>query len=137
MGLLLSLVSIEIAGMSKVVSLSVRREKSWEQDSEQYDDEHTSTSSQIALNKMCSSLITKDNQKRFRAFPEFYCREYGLSLEQIHAVTDLDIMRLLNLGGLVPNLEKLTRTYGLEILNLCVEQTGKTTDEVKAILPRT
>ena len=135
MGLLLSLVSIEIAGMSKIVSFSIQQEKAGEQESTQDDDECTLASSQIALNKMCSSLITKDNQKRFRAFPEFYCREYGLSLEQIHAVTDLDIIRLLNLGGSVCNLEKLTRTYGLDILNLCAEQTGKTIDEVKTILP--
>lgn len=123
--------------MSKIVSLSIQREKTGEQDSTQFDEECTIASSQFALNKMCSTLIAKDNQKKFRAFPEFYCREYGLSLEQIHAVTDLDIIRLLNLGGSVSNLEKLTRTYGLDILNLCAEQTGKTIDEVKAILSPT
>ena len=121
--------------MSKIASLTNQHEKVREQDSRLVDEECTAATQKIALNKMCSSLITKVNQKKFRAFPEFYCREYGLSLEQIHAVTDLDIMRLLNLGGLVSNVEKLTRIYGLDVLDLCAEQTGKTIDEVKAILP--
>ena len=93
-----------------------------------------SESEAIALNRLCASLIIKENQKRFRAFPDSYCREYGLSLEQIHAVTDLDIMRLLDLGATIDNLKKLTATYGLDILDLCVEQTGKSLDEVKALM---
>ena len=88
----------------------------------------------IALNRLCASLIIKENQKRFRAFPDSYCREYGLGLEQIHAVTDLDIMRLLDLGATIDNLKKLTATYGLDILDLCGEQTGKSLDEVKALM---
>ncbi len=50
------------------------------------------------LNKMCTSLQSQDYINRFWSFPEGYCREYGLSLEQIHAVKDLDILNLLNLG---------------------------------------
>jgi len=43
-------------------------------------------------------------------------------------------MRLLDLGATIDNLKKLTATYGLDILDLCVEQTGKSLDEVKALM---
>ena len=49
-------------------------------------------------------------------------------------MTDLDILRLLDLGAAIENLKKLTATYGLDILDLCAEQTGKSLDEVKALI---
>jgi hypothetical protein len=120
--------------MSKIISFSHARETLSAHSSELQDTLEAAESGEIALNKLCTSLIIKENQKRFRAFPDFYCREYGLSLEQIHAVTDLDIMRLLDLGAAIDNLKRLTATYGLDILDLCVEQTGKSLDEVKALM---
>ncbi|MBT6042496.1 MAG: protocatechuate 3,4-dioxygenase [Gammaproteobacteria bacterium] len=120
--------------MSKIISFSHARDMLSAHSSELQDTMVATESEAIALNKLCASLIIKENQKRFRAFPDSYCREYGLSLEQIHAVTDLDIMRLLDLGAAIDNLKKLTATYGLDILDLCIEQTGKSLDEVKALM---
>lgn len=124
--------------MSKVISFAHARDTlsahSSEHSSEQQDSDDGTEVSDIALNKLCSSLIIRENQKRLRAFPESYCREYGLNLEQIHAVTDLDILRLLDLGVAIDNLKKLTATYGLDVLDLCAEQTGKSLDEVRAII---
>jgi len=86
------------------------------------------------INALCNSLINVESKKKFRAYPERYCREFGLSLEEIHAVTDLDVIQLLKLGGDLPSLERLTSIYGMEIMELCAEQTGKSLDEVKNYL---
>ena len=120
--------------MSNVISLAHARDTLSAQSTETQGPVEATESSEIALNKLCTSLIIKDNQKKFRAFPDFYCREYGLSIEQIHAVTDLDILRLLGLGAALDNLKKLTAVYGLDILDLCAEQTGKNIAEVRALL---
>ena len=120
--------------MSKIISFSHAREAIKENSSAFQATNSLSQPGKAALNSLCSSLVTKENQKRFRAFPESYCREYGLSLEQIHAVTDLDIFRLLNLGASTCNLKKLTATYGLDILDLCAEQTGKTLEEIQQLM---
>ena len=120
--------------MTNIISFALARGSLSAHSSELKDTIGATESEEIALNKLCSSLIIKENQKRFRAFPESYCREYGLSLEQIHAVTDLDILRLLDLGASIENLKKLTATYGLDIVHLCAEQTGKSLDEVKALM---
>ena len=93
----------------------------------------TSFSRQITLNRMCCSLISEENRSRFRAFPEGYCREFDLSLEQVHAVTDLDVLRLLKLGGTLPNLEKLVSIYGLDMVDSCAEQTGEAPEAIKAL----
>lgn len=87
-----------------------------------------------SLNALCNSLIKLGNRKKFRAFPDGYCRQFGLTLEEIHAVTDLDVVQLLKLGGSIPALERLISVYGLEIIELCAEQTGKSLDEVQQFL---
>lgn len=120
--------------MSKVIAFSADRNRSGKQSDSYYDNPDISDARKIVINRMCSSLLTLDNQRRFRAFPEGYCREYGLTLAQIHAVTDLDVLRLLKLGVTIPNLEILIRTYGLNILELCCEQTGKSPEEVRVLL---
>jgi len=84
-----------------------------------------------ALRLLLDSLMTDENCKRFRAFPEGYCRDFGLSLEQIHAITDLDIVRLLKLGGTTSELERLTSFYGLDLKELCADQSGKSLEEVQ------
>jgi len=87
-----------------------------------------------ALNKMCYSFNSAENRKKFKAFPEAYCRAYGLSQEQIHAVTDLDVLRMLQLGGNIYYLAKLTGIFGLSVQDIGAQQTGKSTAEFKAML---
>ena len=120
--------------MSKVISFSQAQEKTGQQETPLYQVCEVALSRQVALNRLCTSLIAPENQKRFMAFPESYCRNYGLTLEQIHAVTDLDVLRLLKLGGTVPNLEILVGLYSLDLVDLCCQQTGKSPGEVRKLL---
>jgi hypothetical protein len=120
--------------MSKVIPIAQVRNVAGKANAAPHALYKSSIGEPACLDKMCNSLLSSHNRKRFRAFPECYCREYGLSLEQIHAVTDLDILHLLQLGCSIPNMERLTSIYGLDILSLCMEQTGKSLDEVRHLL---
>jgi len=120
--------------MSKVISIAHIRSAGRKNCSSLHELCETTIGERAILNKMCSSLLSPGNRKSFRAFPEGYCREYGLSLEQIHAVTDLEITKLLQLGCTLPCIERLTEIYGLDALTLCMEQTGKSLDETRALL---
>ena len=75
-----------------------------------------------ALNRMCYSFNRAANRRRFKAFPEAYCLQYRLTRAQITAVTDLDIERMLQLGGNLYYLQKLTRLYGMDLYDLYAEQ---------------
>ena len=87
-----------------------------------------------ALNKMCYSFNSAENRNKFKAFPEAYCHSYGLSREQVHAVTDLDVLRMLQLGGNIYYLAKLTGIYGMSVQDIGAQQTGKSVDEFRAML---
>ena len=86
------------------------------------------------LNRMCYSFNAADNRKKFKSFPEAYCRSYGLTREQTHAVTDLDVLRMLQLGGNIYYLAKLTGIYGMTVQDLGAQQTGLSLDEFRAML---
>ena len=85
------------------------------------------------LNRMCYSFNTADNRKKFKAFPEAYCRAYHLTREQVHAVTDLDVLRLLQLGGNIYYLAKLAGIYGMSVQDLGAERPGLRPDELRAM----
>ncbi len=87
-----------------------------------------------ALNRMCYSFNSAENRKKFKAFPDAYCRSYGLTREQTNAVTDLDVLRMLQLGGNIYYLAKLTGIYGMTVQDLGTQQTGLSLDEFRAIL---
>jgi len=121
--------------MNNVISFLLARKISEDRSPEPESSFNRLAQGRDMLNQLCSSLVKKENQCRFRAFPEDYCREYGLVLDQIHAITDLDILRLLELGTTIANIKILTAAYGMDF-DLCAEQTGKTMDEVKALIAR-
>lgn len=87
-----------------------------------------------ALNKMCYSFNSADNRKKFKAFPEAYCRSFGLSQEQINAVTDLDVLRMLQLGGNIYYLAKLTGIYDMSVQDIGAQQAGQSLQEFEAML---
>lgn len=89
-----------------------------------------------ALNRMCNSLESSENRKRFKAFPEAYCHSYGLTREETHAVTDLDVHRMLQLGGHIQRLALLTSIYGMDVLSIGAEQHGLDIEEFHALLVR-
>ena len=78
-----------------------------------------------ALNRMCYSFNKAENRHRFKVFPEAYCLKYGLNRAQISAVTDLDVMRMLEAGGNIYYLQKLTCIYGLDLYELWAEQNAQ------------
>jgi protocatechuate 4,5-dioxygenase alpha chain len=85
------------------------------------------------LNRMCYSLNAAENRRKFRAFPEAYCHAFNLTREQTHAVTDLDVPRLLQLGGCINYIARLTGIYDLSVQDLGVEQSGLRLDEFSAL----
>jgi protocatechuate 4,5-dioxygenase alpha chain len=87
-----------------------------------------------ALNRMCYSFNSAENRKKFKAFPEAYCHSYGLTQAQIHAVTDLDVLRMLQLGGNIYYLAKLTGIYGMSVQDIGAQQTGKSLAEFREML---
>jgi protocatechuate 4,5-dioxygenase, alpha chain len=87
-----------------------------------------------ALNRMCHSLEMPENRKRFKAFPEAYCHSYGLNRDETHAVTDLDVLRMLQLGGHIQRLALLTSIYGMDVLEIGAEQNGLEGDEFRSLL---
>lgn len=86
------------------------------------------------LNRMCYTFNSAENRKKFKAFPEAYCHAFNLTREQTHAVTDLDVLRLLQLGGNIYYLAKLTGIYGMTVQDLGAQQTGLSLDEFRAML---
>ena len=91
-------------------------------------------SQRLALSAMLASLDNPDNQRRFLAFPEGYCWSHKLALEQIHAITDLDVLMMLRLGAAVADVQLLAGLYGLDLADLCEQQHGKTLEEVRQLL---
>ena len=47
---------------------------------------------------------------------------------------DLDVLRLLELGGNIYYLAKLTGIYGLSVQDIGAQQTGKTLEQFRAML---
>ena len=77
-----------------------------------------------ALNRLCLSLGSLANSKRFKAFPEAYGHGFGLTRDETHAVTDLDIQRLLQLGAGIERLGLLTAIFELNVYELGGQQSG-------------
>jgi protocatechuate 4,5-dioxygenase alpha chain len=86
-----------------------------------------------ALNRMCFSFNEADNRKRFKAFPEAYCKRFGLSREQILAVTDMDFGRLMELGGNPCYLAKLAAIYGMSLEEFIAPESPAQCDEAKMV----
>lgn len=74
------------------------------------------------LNRMCYSFNSADNRRKFKAFPEAYCHAFNLTREQMHAVTDLDVLRMLRLGGNIHYIAKLTGIYDMDVHDLGAQQ---------------
>lgn len=116
--------------MGKVISITPVREVNGKSLPPLHAVCESSHSRRNTLNQLCASLTDPENQRRFRSFTEGYCRDFGLSLEQIHAVTDFDIVRLLRLGITPSSLRLLFSVCGLNLQSQCQEQTGKPLSEI-------
>ncbi len=86
------------------------------------------------LNKMCYSFNSAENRAAFLADPPAYMASYGLSPEQVAAVTSLQVLDLLAAGGNAYYLAKLAGIYGLDMQDVGAQQTGMSKEEFKAML---
>lgn len=95
------------------------------------------TSKVNTLNRMCRSLESTENQKRFKAFPEAYCQSYGLNRDETHAVTDLDVKRMLALGAHIERIALLTSIYELDAMDIGAQQHGLSVEEFISLVKTT
>ena len=89
-----------------------------------------------ALNRMCFSFNEAANRAAFQADEEGYMGHYALTGEQLNAIRDRNVLRLLAAGGNVYYLAKFAGILGLDVQDLGALQTGLSKDEFKRRLVR-
>lgn len=88
----------------------------------------------LALNKMCYSFNKEANRDEFHADPNAYCKKFGLGEDLTAAVLDADVLALLNAGGSIYYLAKLTGILGWDMQDVGARQSGITREEFEARL---
>jgi len=86
------------------------------------------------LHKFCMSLMDAANREAFRADERAYLNRYRMSEEQKQAVLDRDFNRLIDLGGNIYFLVKLSNTDGWSVQKAVGSMTGMTADEYAAMM---
>ena len=86
------------------------------------------------LHKFCMSLMEEGNRQTFRADERAYLDRYRMSEEQKQAVLDRDFTRLIDLGGNIYFLVKLSNTDGWSTQKAVSSMTDLTPDEYAAMM---
>ena len=86
------------------------------------------------LHKFCMSLMQADNRVAFKADEKAYLDRFRMSGEQKQAVLDRDFTRLIDLGGNIYFLVKLSNTDGWSTQKAVSSMTGMTPDEYAAMM---
>jgi protocatechuate 4,5-dioxygenase alpha chain len=86
------------------------------------------------LHKFCMSLMSPENRDAFRAGERAYLDRFRMSEEQKQAVLDRDFTRLIDLGGNIYFLVKLSNTDGWTTQKAVSSMTGMTPDEYAAMM---
>ena len=86
------------------------------------------------LHKFCMSLMQEENRAAFRADERAYLDKFGMSEEQKQAVLDRDFTRLIDLGGNIYFLVKLSNTDGWSTQKAVSSMTTMTPDEYAAMM---
>jgi protocatechuate 4,5-dioxygenase alpha chain len=86
------------------------------------------------LHKFCMSLMDAANREAFRADERAYLNRYRMNEEQKLAVLDRDFNRLIDLGGNIYFLVKLSNTDGWSVQKAVGSMTGMTADEYAAMM---
>ncbi|HZV18023.1 MAG TPA: protocatechuate 4,5-dioxygenase subunit alpha [Sphingobium sp.] len=86
------------------------------------------------LHKFCMSLMEAANREAFRADERAYLRRFRMSDEQRQAVLDRDFNRLIDLGGNIYFLVKLSNTDGWSVQRAVSSMTSMTADEYAAMM---
>jgi protocatechuate 4,5-dioxygenase alpha chain len=86
------------------------------------------------LHKFCMSLMQPENRDAFRADERAYLDKFRMSDEQKQAVLDRDFTRLIDLGGNIYFLVKLSNTDGWTTQKAVSSMTNMTPDEYAAMM---
>ena len=86
------------------------------------------------LHKFCMSLMQAENREAFRADEKAYLDKFRMSDEQKQAVLDRDFTRLIDLGGNIYFLVKLSNTDGWTTQKAVSSMTDMTPDEYAAMM---
>ena len=86
------------------------------------------------LHKFCMSLMQAENREVFRADERAYLDKFRMSDEQKQAVLDRDFTRLIDLGGNIYFLVKLSNTDGWTTQKAVSSMTNMTPDEYAAMM---
>ena len=86
------------------------------------------------LHKFCMSLMQAENREAFRADEKAYLDKFRMSDEQKQAVLDRDFTRLIDLGGNIYFLVKLSNTDGWTTQKAVSSMTSMTPDEYAAMM---
>ena len=86
------------------------------------------------LHKFCMSLMDADNREAFKADERAYLDRFRMSDEQKQAVLERDFSKLIDLGGNIYFLVKLSNTDGWSAQRAVSSMTGMTPDEYAAMM---
>ena len=86
------------------------------------------------LHKFCMSLMDADNREAFKADERAYLDRFRMSDEQKQAVLERDFSKLIDLGGNIYFLVKLSNTDGWSAQQAVGSMTGMTPDEYAAMM---
>src|SRR5688500_20279317 len=86
------------------------------------------------LHKFCMSLMQPENREAFRADERAYLDRFRMNEEQKQAVLARDFTKLIDLGGNIYFLVKLSNTDGWSAQRAVGSMTGMTPDEYAAMM---
>ena len=86
------------------------------------------------LHKFCMSLMDAGNREAFRKDEAAYLDRFRMSKEQKQAVLDRDFNQLIELGGNIYFLVKLSNTDGWSAQKAVASMSGMTPDEYAAMM---
>jgi protocatechuate 4,5-dioxygenase alpha chain len=86
------------------------------------------------LHKFCMSLMQEENRKAFKADERAYLDKFRMSEEQKQAVLARDFTKLIDLGGNIYFLVKLSNTDGWSTAKAVSSMTDMTPDEYAAMM---
>jgi len=86
------------------------------------------------LHKFCMSLMEADNRTAFKDHQRAYLDKFRMSEEQKRAVLDRDFNKLIDLGGNIYFLVKLSNTDGWSVQRAVSSMTDMTADEYAAMM---
>jgi len=86
------------------------------------------------LHKFCMSLMKAENRDAFRADERGYLDQYRMTEDQKQAVLDRNFNRLVDLGGSIYFLVKLSNTDGWSAQKAVSSMTDMTPDEYAAMM---